>query len=139
MKAVQIFVFFSFSIDFSFLSLFSLFIPTDELQSAKQQVFFSRACTTKILTAVIYFTSLKAQVFVTVNRFLPSLIFAGKAGAYLSRPLTGAKGLKVGYKCWTRVEVTNSDQHPILLRYEVNYSRKKFYSAGPECQFVCKE
>ena len=29
---------------------------------------------------------------------------------------------------WTGVEVTDSDRHSSLLRYGVNYDRKKFYS-----------
>jgi hypothetical protein len=38
----------------------------------------------KRFTAVIYKFSLLARVFVLGNPFQPSLMFAGKAGAYLS-------------------------------------------------------
>jgi hypothetical protein len=50
--------------------------------------------------------------------FQPSLMFAGKAGAYPSEaPLKLAK-----------------DKHSILLRKSVNYGRKKFYSTGPRTE-----
>jgi hypothetical protein len=56
--------------------------------------------------------------------FHPSLIFAGKAGAYLSEApysLFHSKACK--YK--TRVEVTIRDEHS-SFNYRINYDRKKF-------------
>ncbi len=42
------------------------------------------ACTTKLFTAVIYGFSYEAKVFVPGKPFQPSLMFAGKAKAYLN-------------------------------------------------------
>ncbi len=65
----------------------------------------------------------------------PSVMFAGKAGDYLSEApfkrsaLRYAPGLT--NKHYTRLERLAGDKHSSLLRESVNYDRKKFYGTGP--------
>ncbi len=73
-------------------------------------------------------------MFVPSKPFQPSLMFAGKAGAYLS----GASE-----KCFTRVcsgitrkhktrlERLARDKRSCLLQKLINYGCKKFYNIGP--------
>ncbi len=65
----------------------------------------------------------------------PNLVFAGKAGAYPSWILKVPNNLglapKLVPKYYTNMEVTEISKHSSLLRNGKNYSRKKFYSAGP--------
>ncbi len=68
-------------------------------------------------------------MFVTVSHFNPSLIFAGKVGAYLGGvPYRAPQGRLFAFKHYNRVEVVEIDQHTSLLPYIIRYSCKKFYS-----------
>jgi len=63
--------------------------------------------------------------------FQSSLMFAGKAGAYLSEaPFRYAPGLK--YKHKTRLERPDWDKHAGLLQTFVNDRSKKFHNIGPK-------
>jgi hypothetical protein len=66
-------------------------------------------------------------VFVIVIQFRSSLIFAARVVAYVGGA-TGGKGRL--QPCSEIFDVTESYEHPSLLRYGINYDRKKFYSSG---------
>ncbi len=57
----------------------------------------------------------------------PSLLFAGKVGAYQS----GDPTLSLFFKEGIRVDLTDLDKHFGYLLSGIDRSREKFYSAGP--------
>jgi hypothetical protein len=65
-------------------------------------------------------------MFVTVCHFHPSLLFVGKA-----KRLNVERTHMVVSSRISRVEVTDSDKHPSLLRYIINKSCEKFNDARP--------
>jgi hypothetical protein len=68
-------------------------------------------------------------VFVPDEPFQPSLIFASKAGTYLSEVIYGLTRKRL-----TRLERLARDKHSSFLKTLVNYGRKKFYNIGLECK-----
>jgi hypothetical protein len=57
------------------------FVPTKSDEEKSLKTLTPGACTTKLITAVIYGFSQYATVFVPGKPFQPSLMFAGKVGA----------------------------------------------------------
>jgi hypothetical protein len=77
-------------------------------------------------------------VFVLGKPFHPSLMFEGKAGAYLSevpfRYYTRGWAPDVTCKHLARLERLAMDKEPSLLPKCVNYGQKMFYNIGPRSE-----
>ncbi len=85
-----------------------------------------QVCTIKLYTGVINYVSQLTRVYLTAIHFQPNLILTGKTGAY---PFDGTplKGWvpSLAQRYYTRAERTDSDKHPSLLQYRINYECKK--------------
>ncbi len=82
-------------------------------------------------------------MFVPGKPFQPSLVFAGKNGAYPSEAPFSCSTLgytpDLTHKHLTRLERLASDKHSSLLQKSVNYGCNKFYDTGPSmeiCLFI---
>ncbi len=77
---------------------------------------------------------------VTKRRVTSSVMFVGKAGAYLSEApfRCSTLGLAPGLtpKHYTRLETHARGKHSCLLQKSVNYGHEKLYSTSPRCQKV---
>ncbi len=74
-------------------------------------------------------------MFVTVNHFVPTLIFYAKA-RNLPLQVVFEKGFYLGrlYPYKTKAEVANSDKDTSLPGHGINYWHQKFYSTGPSAK-----
>ncbi len=72
--------------------------------------------------------------------FQPSLMSAGKAGAYMSeapfRCYTLGQALGLTHEQQTRLERLAKDKHSNPLPKYINYDGKKFYSTSPRRSIV---
>ncbi len=81
-------------------------------------------CFNTFLSAIYGFTK-QATVIVAGKPFQPSLMFAGKAGAYTNKaPFTCStlgQTLRLTHKHQSRLKILTRDKHSSLLRISVNY------------------
>ncbi len=79
-------------------------------------------------------------MFVTGKLFQPSLMFAGKAEAYLSevtlRCSTLGETPGFTHKHQTRLEKLARDKYTTLLQTFINYGQKSFITFGPGSQLM---